>query len=74
MLKSKLSTIARMVMMMIKIIITIFKIMIKELVKLFNLESLWMDVIREEQTLYRQQSGHILNKYDPNQWRDDYLW
>lgn len=55
-------------------VVKIFIIMIKELIKLFNLESLWIDAIREEQNKYRKRSGHILNKYDPNNWKEDYLW
>lgn len=55
-------------------IFEILIILIEELIKLFNLESLWMNDIRKEQTLYRQKSGHILNKYNPDNWKEDYLW
>lgn len=61
-------------MMMIKAIIIIIKILITELVKICNLEALWMNDIRKAQNEYRKQSGHILDKYDPKDWKGDYLW
>lgn len=59
---------------MINLIISIIKIIYEELIKFFNLEALWIDPIRQEQSLYRQQSGHILNRYNPDNWKEDYLW
>ena len=60
--------------MMINLIISIIKVIYEELIKFFNLEALWIDPIRKEQTLYRQPSGHILNRYSPDNWKEDYLW
>ena len=59
---------------MINLIISIIKVIYEELIKFFNLETLWIEPIRREQTLYRCQNGHILDKYDSKDWRNDYLW
>jgi len=61
-------------MMMIKTIIIIIRTLITELIKICDLEALWMNDIRKAQNEYRKQSGHILNKYDQNCWKEDYLW
>lgn len=34
--------------------------------------SIFTDAIKEEQREYRK--DHILNKYSPNDWRDDIFW
>lgn len=47
-------------------------VMIKKIITI--IVSLWMNPIREEQNLYRRQSGHILDKYDPKNYKEDYLW
>ena len=61
-------------MKMINLIISIIKVIYEELIKFFNLETLWIEPIRKEQSLYRRKSGHILNRYDSDNWKEDYLW
>lgn len=52
----------KVMMKMINLIITFFK----------WLDELWNKPIHQAQREYRK--SHILNKYEPKTWKDEYLW
>lgn len=54
-------------------IISIIKAFFDVIESFFN-GDIFMNVIREEQKEYRKKSGHILDKYDPDWEKGDYLW
>lgn len=47
---------------------------IKDVIESFFSGNIFMNAIREEQKEYRKRSGHILDKYDPDWEKGDYLW